>query len=806
MVHLERKRIVIDGEPRLILSGEVHYFRLQPEEWDDRLRKLKAAGANTVASYIPWLCHELADGSFDLDGHGRGALALGEFIDLVKAHDLFFIARPGPFIMAEMKNEGVPYRLYEEHPEIVPVSWDGRPVPTRTLDYLAPAFLAETRRWYGAVIPVIAERLQPRGGNVIAVQLDNEVGMLSWVSNSPDLTDQLIADFWAWLGDRRGAYPFAEAPEIARITAIRAPEAGWSARLMHDLGAYMRHRFARYIATLRGFAEEFGIADVPFVVNIHGTEHGGGAPYPIGISQLYESYTQTPGYLGGSDHYLGDLTAGNAPDWYLMNALMEAVNRPEQPLASVEFEAGSGDYGQSMGKRLDPSALDFKVRMAIAQGNRLINYYLFTGGINYRLDRETGDGNDRISFTGERHGTAAPVNPEGELNYTYPRLQRVTSLMRTHERSLASADEERDAIAIGFIPDYFMTESVYRGNPIMPEIADQLRPHRFGGTDQLLARALLQLTFRYTARDIQHRPLDPATTPVLVLGSARVMAREVQETLVRYLDAGGNLLLQGELPLRDLLGQECRVLAEALGLEHVADRQSDHRTFLSIEADGWAKPRPEQRIGFAQTFRPREGTLFRLYGRDEAVGFDVRVGAGRAIVLTCGFPADLAFFRQALAELGAKPGLTHDHPERSIFLSSMRNEHGERFVHALNLDGFEKAVHLHEGETTLFAGNPITLRPRDGVMLPIDLRLDGDARLNWATTEVVGRHPDGLTLRLTGDSTELALRLPTGVSVISDEAIAVTSSAAETRVRIATPGTGEELFTVRWGARERRRD
>ena len=45
--------------------------------------------------------------------------------------------------MAELKNEGLPYRLYTEHPEIVPIGWDGRPAPTRTVDYLAPAFLAE---------------------------------------------------------------------------------------------------------------------------------------------------------------------------------------------------------------------------------------------------------------------------------------------------------------------------------------------------------------------------------------------------------------------------------------------------------------------------------------------------------------------------------------------------------------------------------------------------------------------------------------------------------------------------------------
>jgi beta-galactosidase len=272
--------------------------------------------------------------------------------------------------MAEMKNEGIRCRLYEEHSEIVPVGWDGQIAPTRTTDYLAPAFQAESCHWYEAVIPVIAARLQPDGSNVIAVQLDNEMGMFSWVTNAPDLTDHLIADFWAWLGEKASAYPFADEDTVARTTVIRSPDASWSADLMRDPGHFMRDRIARYVRVLRDYAGEFGIHDVPFIINIHGTEAGGGAPYPIGISWLYESYAWELAYLAGSDHYLGDLTAGNAPGWCLMNAFMEAVNRPEQPLMSVEFEAGSGDCGESMGARLDPSAVDFELRMAIAQGNR----------------------------------------------------------------------------------------------------------------------------------------------------------------------------------------------------------------------------------------------------------------------------------------------------------------------------------------------------------------------------------------------------------------------------------------------------
>jgi beta-galactosidase len=52
MIEIRDKQIVIDGQPRLLISGEVHYFRLQRSEWDDRILKLMAAGGNTVASYI----------------------------------------------------------------------------------------------------------------------------------------------------------------------------------------------------------------------------------------------------------------------------------------------------------------------------------------------------------------------------------------------------------------------------------------------------------------------------------------------------------------------------------------------------------------------------------------------------------------------------------------------------------------------------------------------------------------------------------------------------------------------------------
>ena len=45
---LGEKDFLLQGKPLRILSGAIHYFRVVPEYWKDRLLKLKAMGLNTV--------------------------------------------------------------------------------------------------------------------------------------------------------------------------------------------------------------------------------------------------------------------------------------------------------------------------------------------------------------------------------------------------------------------------------------------------------------------------------------------------------------------------------------------------------------------------------------------------------------------------------------------------------------------------------------------------------------------------------------------------------------------------------------
>jgi beta-galactosidase len=550
------------------------------------------------------------------------------------------------------------------------------------------------------------------------------------------------------------------------------------------------------VATLRGYAEEFGVKGVPFVINVHGTDQGRGLTYPIGISQLYEAYTQAPGYIAGSDHYIGELNITKFQDLYLINAFMEASQNPDQPLTSVEFEAGSSDYDQTYGRRNNPSALDFKVRMCVAQGNRLLNYYLFTGGINYHLDEPVDDGNDRIAFTGERHGFGAPVTPEGELNYTYERLAHVTNTVMAVGGKLAAMEEERDPLAFAFIPDYYMTESRYSSSGVMNTIIADLEANRAPFAWDIVARAMLLAGYRFGAVDVQNRPLDPQSTPVLVLPSAQYMDVGLQEKIVGYMEAGGGVLLYGEVPLYDMEGGDCTLLANALGLTPLGSRNASTFYYLSAYAQGWASPRAEVRTRHAQVFEPSKGeVILRVVGTDEACGFDIKVGQGRAIVISTTYICDIALFRDALERLGATPALSHGCRHHGIFMTSSASKEGERFLHILNLDGFDKTIHLAENGQSLLGGCAIVLRSKEGLMLPLNV-LFGDVRILYATAEVAQVGRNAIEFRLTQPQDVIAIE--TERQIAPSEDYSLERQGAMTLITSRKHAAIDNRLTVRW--------
>ncbi|MFF4656594.1 beta-galactosidase family protein [Streptomyces sp. NPDC001381] len=149
---------LLHGEPFRILSGALHYFRVHPDQWTDRLRKARLMGLNTVETYIPWNLHEPTPGTLALDG----LLDLPRFLRLAQAEGLHVLLRPGPFICAEWDGGGLPFWLTTD-PDI----------RLRTSD---PRFTDAVDRYLDLLLPPLLPYMAASGGPVIAVQVENEYG------------------------------------------------------------------------------------------------------------------------------------------------------------------------------------------------------------------------------------------------------------------------------------------------------------------------------------------------------------------------------------------------------------------------------------------------------------------------------------------------------------------------------------------------------------------------------------------------------------------------------------------------------
>jgi beta-galactosidase len=51
-----------DGRPHQVISGAIHYFRVHPGQWRDRIHKARLMGLNTIETYVAWNAHEPKNG------------------------------------------------------------------------------------------------------------------------------------------------------------------------------------------------------------------------------------------------------------------------------------------------------------------------------------------------------------------------------------------------------------------------------------------------------------------------------------------------------------------------------------------------------------------------------------------------------------------------------------------------------------------------------------------------------------------------------------------------------------------------
>ncbi len=707
----------LDDQPLLIQAGEFHYFRTPADQWPHRLGLLKNAGFNTLAAYIPWLWHQLEEGTSDFDGQ-HPLRNLAGFLDLAADMGFYIIARPGPYIMAETINEGIPPWVFANYPQVAFTTQTGE--VTNLASYLHPDFLACVRKWYQAIFTVLTPRQITHGGKIIMVQLDNEMGMPQWVRNIFDTNPDTIARFAAWVRttyrDHLPApYPANHLPAFL-LEAITHPQ---SARIAEDYRRFYRTYLRDYTAYLLAEAKANGMT-VPPVVNVHGFMNGG-KTFPIGLSQLIEAM-ELEGVISATDVYPITIGEGNFPQLLMVNETTKALHNPDQALFSIEFQAGGNpDFGTGQS-----SFYDLHTRLCLSTGMRAINHYLFTDGEN-----------DPILSPTKRHDWGHPVRKDGTLRKHYHRYPKLSIVLHTYGADLTLAQPVPVA-TVGYLLDQFMTEV---NSPMTQPATNVITHQREVILYDFIGRGLALTHRAYRAVELTRSALDPATTPNLWVMMEKQCPAETQQKLIEYAQRGGNLILIGRMCVEDFHHIPCTLLKDTLGLEVEGGLPFVQGLITAFHY-------PDTPASFIETYTGEFDEVFATRGEGEVVGLIKRLGQGKVMLfgaaLTANTLDDLDIFHQMALKMACPT------PFKLSEWADVRLSRGEKgsflFINNYQDDPVDTTIEYENHP--LFGGNSVHLPARQGAILPLAWQVKPGILINYVTSELNAISEDGGTITL----------------------------------------------------------
>ncbi len=740
------KKIFVNGEEKLIIAGEIHYFRLKVADWEDRIISLKEAGFNSVATYIPWSIHEQEMGNIDLVGNTKEQYNLKLFCELVEKHGLYLIPRPGPFVMAETTGDGVPFWLSENFDDVNLKCWDGKDGTTVTRDYLSKSFLKYSEIWLEAVFNILKPFYKK---NILAIQLDNEIGMLSWVSNCPDFNDnniKMLSEFILEKGHQSN-YSF-DVSDIEKCTTnFRSPNEEDAIQLHMDLGYFNRDKFERYTSHLENLIYGYGFNDVPLLINIHGTGGGKLYGYPIGLSQLIETYSEKPHITAGSDLYFDDVSLKDFHEWYLASCLTEATLDASQPLSSLELNATSNDFGNSVTNRKLNSSLEIQVSILLSQNNKMLNFYLFTGGFNDQFNKKVNDGRNRIANTGELHGYGAPIGPTGKKAYFYEVMENVGHFNQVLGNKYAKMLQVKDNVGFGFIPDYYMTEFKYPGSEVVQDYFRNVEKNRSNIIYETVFKYSLIKGYQPDCVNIQKHVPDHNKIKVLMLPCAKFMNENAQRNAVDYAKNGGKLILVGEVPLFDIYGRECSILADYLKLS--VDESYVAKKFTTAVPSGYLEGvSPSHFVYESSAIKSdlENESILDIYDSNSSCGLHITTKESEAVFISCFYRVDQEGFDVMFKKLGLEPKLKIIREDIGTY-SLISSNKDESILSVFNFDEVTREIDITYNNESLFGNKKFTIKGRKSKFLPIGLKYD-NYTIKYATEEILKLESNKITFKL----------------------------------------------------------
>ncbi|KAF3058202.1 Beta-galactosidase [Daldinia childiae] len=155
----DRRSFLLNGEPHVIIGGQMDPQRIPPAYWRDRLVKARAMGLNTIFSYVYWNLLEPRPGQWTSNEESND---IAKFFRVAQEEGLNVVLRPGPYICGEREWGGFPAWLTQ--------------VPGMRVRSSNEAFMEAAESYLKRLAGDLKDLQVTRGGPLLMVQVENEYG------------------------------------------------------------------------------------------------------------------------------------------------------------------------------------------------------------------------------------------------------------------------------------------------------------------------------------------------------------------------------------------------------------------------------------------------------------------------------------------------------------------------------------------------------------------------------------------------------------------------------------------------------
>ncbi|MDD4879230.1 MAG: beta-galactosidase [Candidatus Omnitrophica bacterium] len=587
--------LYIDDKPVFLNSADYPYYRDDPGNWDDRLKKIKMMGIDVVSFYVPWRHHVIGSGgkyTVDFDGRTQPNRNVKLFAELCAKNKLWMVVKPGPFIHAETNYGGLPdWVSPEADPEIEPFidskgyrhRWpprNGKMVPAP----LSGKFKGMTKEWFGLVDKnVIKDNVYPKG-NIIAVQVCNE-GLYSDIPN-------LITDFdyspsalslYRKFTKEKGL----RAPRGLKVPRnLRVPRDVSAIKTRPDLKAYLTwgEWQSEYMGSVYREYSSFIKTKVPFVINANPPSEGKKLDH--WLARVIPERWTTVNY--GFTNWLKPVSEDISS--FERYSLLSKRSR------GINFEENWG-FSKLYDERFQyPVVCVFETLLAVANGATGFNVYT---AVN------TSGWDDAMDNVHEKpYPDSSPIKEDGTLTKKYDVLVLLAGFFKENAADFLGT-RSNHGIAWGFYPAYSYLAAWDMPGACLEKLG--LGPFKcgYGGLDEF-QRLLRGRNIDFQIANIESAaPGELNSYKNIVLYGGSFMDRKTQRKLSKYASSGGRLIFIGKIPSLDENFKKYNILegkaACAKEMGGVLDAAADTGRRLRVKDRGlqvWAYENRKKTVQF----------------------------------------------------------------------------------------------------------------------------------------------------------------------------------------------------------------